>query len=203
MWPESARAGASQVAREVENLPASAGDVRDVGSIPELGRSPGGGMATHSDIFAWRIPWTEEPGGLQCIEWQRVRHDWSDSSQNSTARGRETKSLRYSTMDWKTKERPLFTNGELSESSDKKLCLEEKCACYRRCTGRGTTVKHMENHGTMVSQEAVTAPWTEPRVRQYCDWTNTESTGAVVSELSELQKNSERKSSELRNKDNE
>ena len=33
------------------------------------------GMATHSRILAWRIPWTEEPGGLQSIELQRVRHD--------------------------------------------------------------------------------------------------------------------------------
>ena len=36
------------------------------------------GMETHSSILAWRIPWTEEPGGLQPIESQRVRHDWSD-----------------------------------------------------------------------------------------------------------------------------
>ena len=33
------------------------------------------GMATHSSIFAWRIPWTEEPGGLQSMESPRVRHD--------------------------------------------------------------------------------------------------------------------------------
>ena len=32
-------------------------------------------MATHSSILAWRIPWTEEPGGLQPMLWQRVRHD--------------------------------------------------------------------------------------------------------------------------------
>jgi len=31
------------------------------------------GMATHSSIPAWRIPWMEEPGGLQSIGWQRVR----------------------------------------------------------------------------------------------------------------------------------
>ena len=31
--------------------------------------------ATHSSILAWRIPWTEEPGGLQFMESQRVRHD--------------------------------------------------------------------------------------------------------------------------------
>ena len=32
-------------------------------------------MATHSSILAWRIPWTEEPGGLQSMGWPRVRHD--------------------------------------------------------------------------------------------------------------------------------
>ena len=34
------------------------------------------GVVTHSSILAWRIPWTEEPGGLQSIESQRVGHDW-------------------------------------------------------------------------------------------------------------------------------
>ena len=48
----------------VKNLPASAGDIRDVGSIPGLGRSPGEGNGTPSSILAWEIPWTEEPGGL-------------------------------------------------------------------------------------------------------------------------------------------
>ena len=33
------------------------------------------GMATHSNILAWRIPWTEEPSGLQSMGLQRVRHD--------------------------------------------------------------------------------------------------------------------------------
>jgi len=36
------------------------------------------GMVTHSSILAWRIPWTEEPGGLQSIASHRVGHDWSD-----------------------------------------------------------------------------------------------------------------------------
>ena len=35
-------------------------------------------MAAHSSILAWRIPWTEEPGGLQSMGSRRVRHDWSD-----------------------------------------------------------------------------------------------------------------------------
>ena len=33
------------------------------------------GMATHSSIFTWRIPWIEEPGGLQCVGLQRLGHD--------------------------------------------------------------------------------------------------------------------------------
>ena len=56
--------GASQVELEVRNLPTNAGNIRDSGSIPWSGRSPGGGKATHSSILAWRIPWTEELGGL-------------------------------------------------------------------------------------------------------------------------------------------
>ena len=35
------------------------------------------GLATHSSILAWRIPRTEEPGGLQSMGLQRVRHDWA------------------------------------------------------------------------------------------------------------------------------
>ena len=37
-------------------------------------------MATHLSILAWRIPWTEEPGGLQSMGSQRVRHDWATST---------------------------------------------------------------------------------------------------------------------------
>jgi len=59
----------------VENLPASVGDMRDEGSIPGSGRSPGEGHATHSSILAWRIPWAEDPGGLQSTGSQRVGHD--------------------------------------------------------------------------------------------------------------------------------
>ena len=58
----------------VKNPPANAGDARDTGLIPGSGRSPGGGNGTHSSILAWEIPWTEEPGRLQSIASQRVRH---------------------------------------------------------------------------------------------------------------------------------
>ena len=49
----------------------SACNAGDPGSIPGLGKSPGEGNATPSSIRDWRIPCTEEPGGLQCIVLQR------------------------------------------------------------------------------------------------------------------------------------
>ena len=58
----------------VKNLPANARDVRDTGSISRLGRSLEEGMATHSGICAWKIPWTEDPGRIQSIRLQRLRH---------------------------------------------------------------------------------------------------------------------------------
>ena len=54
----------------VKNPPANAGNA---GSIPQLGRSPGEGNVPHSSILARRIPWTEEPGGLQFMGLQRSR----------------------------------------------------------------------------------------------------------------------------------
>jgi len=53
----------------------SACNTGDLGLITGLGRSPEKGMATHSSILAWRIPWTEESGGLQSTGLQRVGHD--------------------------------------------------------------------------------------------------------------------------------
>ena len=41
-------------------------------------------MAAHSSILAWRIPWTEEPGGLQSTGLQRVRHDWATNTYTHT-----------------------------------------------------------------------------------------------------------------------
>ena len=65
----------SQVALVVKNLPANTGDLRDMGSIPGSEDPLKEGMATHSSILAWRIPWTEESGGLQSMGSHRVRHD--------------------------------------------------------------------------------------------------------------------------------
>ena len=64
-----------QVALVVSNPLANAGDTRDMGLTPGSGRSPGEGMATHSNILAWRIPWAQEAGGLQSMGSQRGGHD--------------------------------------------------------------------------------------------------------------------------------
>ena len=48
----------------VKNLPANAGDIRDAGSIPGMGRSLEEEMATHSSILIWKIPWTEARGEI-------------------------------------------------------------------------------------------------------------------------------------------
>ena len=67
--------GASQVVLLVKNSSANA--ERHETRVQSLGQEEllVEGMATHSSILAWRIPWTEEPGGLQSIESQRVGHD--------------------------------------------------------------------------------------------------------------------------------
>ena len=63
---------ASLVVQMIKNLPA----VRET-QVLSLGQEGPleKGMATHSSIHAWRIPWTEEPGGLQSMGSQRVRHN--------------------------------------------------------------------------------------------------------------------------------
>ena len=53
----------------------SAGDTGDSGSISGSGDPLEEEMATHCSILAWKIRWTEEPGRLWSMGWQRVRHD--------------------------------------------------------------------------------------------------------------------------------
>ena len=60
----------------VKNPPPNAGNIRDVGSVPGLGRPPGD--RNGNPLLAWRIPWTEEPGRLQSIGSHGVGYDRSD-----------------------------------------------------------------------------------------------------------------------------
>ena len=79
----------------------SACNTGDPSLIPGLGRSPGEGMATHSSTVAWRIPWTEEPGGLQSLEFQRVRHDWVTNTVHLSWKIFFTWKLKWRALMWK------------------------------------------------------------------------------------------------------
>ena len=68
---------ASLVAQAVKNLPAvQETRVRSLAREDPLEKE----MATHSSILSWKISWTEEPGGLQSMGWQRVGHDSATST---------------------------------------------------------------------------------------------------------------------------
>ena len=69
------------VGSAVKNLPANSEDTRDVSLISWSGRSPvvGNGTSTrkwHSSTLAWKIPWTEQPGGLLSMGSQSIGQDW-------------------------------------------------------------------------------------------------------------------------------
>ena len=64
----------------VKNLPANAGDAE---LIPGSGRSPEEGNGNHTSILAWKIPRTEEPGGLTGLWVVRVRHSLATKQQQN------------------------------------------------------------------------------------------------------------------------
>ena len=63
-----------QVDLVVKDKSANAIDSREVGSVTELGRSPGVGNGNPLQYLAWKISWAEEPGRLLSTRLQRVRH---------------------------------------------------------------------------------------------------------------------------------
>ena len=76
----------------VKNPPANAGDIRDVGLILGQEDALEKGMETHSSIFAWRIPWAEEPA-------HRVAKSWIQPKQYRTHILTATKSVHATTKD--------------------------------------------------------------------------------------------------------
>ena len=77
LWRKPECMGASLVAQTVKNPPA----MRETW-VWSLGREDAleEDMATHSSVLAWRVPWTEEPGGLQSTGSPRAGHDWATNS---------------------------------------------------------------------------------------------------------------------------
>ena len=89
----------------VKNLPANAGDTGDEGWMPESGRYPGGGSATHSSILAWKILWTEKPGGLQSMGLQRVGNDSACRHAQMHVRDRGINQVRRREYHWDRRNR--------------------------------------------------------------------------------------------------
>ena len=75
VWCQQRVLRASQVALVVKNLPASAGDTRDLSSIPASGKSPRESHGNPLQYSCLENPQTEEPGGLLSIGLQTVRHE--------------------------------------------------------------------------------------------------------------------------------
>ena len=70
----------------VKESTCNAGDTRDAGLFPGLGKSPGEGNGSPPQYFAWRTPWTEEPGRLPSTELQKV--DITEHTHRGAARWR-------------------------------------------------------------------------------------------------------------------
>ena len=79
-------------------------------------------MATHSGIFAWRIPWTEEPGGLQSMGSQRVGHDWTTNTHRKESD--TTERLHFHTL--KFLQRRLAFEEKMSKSNQDTSCIVEQ-----------------------------------------------------------------------------
>ena len=81
---------ASQVAqwfkKKKQKTPANAGGARDIGSSPGSERFPGIKNGNPLHYSSWKLPWTEEPGGLQSMGLQRVRHDWVTEHTHTSSR---------------------------------------------------------------------------------------------------------------------
>ena len=82
--------GASPVAQMVKNLPAMQENwVRSLGWQDSLEE----GVATHSSILAWIIPWTEKAGGVQSTGLQRVGNDWVTNTKHNFTRSESSRTL--------------------------------------------------------------------------------------------------------------
>ena len=108
----------------------SACNVGDQSSIPGSGRSLEK-MATHSSILAWKIPWTEEPGGLQPTGSKRVRHNWVTSLSLSVLSQHHPVQARWTMKTsqwWSWDTTGLQTSKELLLRYSKHKCTLHKCS---------------------------------------------------------------------------
>jgi len=110
------------------------------------------GTITHSSILAWRISWTEDPGGLWSIESQRVRHDWSDLACISPL------SYVYGPSREKRRRNSMLVSGQKKERR-KRVDGERRRREQRKVQADGTLASwEMEGRLTMQLQRAWPPP---------------------------------------------
>ena len=103
-------------------------------------------LATHSSILAWKIPWTEEPGGLQSVGSQGVRHDWT-MKQARTQSSYEASSRALSSRDALEMPSQVISRFPKCMSQDKEPGTKVKrdstsqCNCKILLSSRGTRVE--------------------------------------------------------------
>ena len=128
-----------------------------MGSIPGSGRSPGGGHGNPLHILAWRIPWTEEPGRLQSMGLQRVRHDRSDFTRThadsdwEAGTGRGCSEL---TVGWGLPQQELWGEGSLRGAFPQALMVRRfRQSAVAAVPGGGTLGTFRAGCGSSVSRE--------------------------------------------------
>ena len=104
--------------------------VRSLGGEDPLGK----GMATHSSILAWRIPWTEERGGLQSMGSQRVGHDWGTNTSTSMGLVGPIPEVCQRLKERGSKKGHLFLKAVCMKSQEGGLLIR-KSYCYRSQKG--------------------------------------------------------------------
>ena len=109
------------------------------------------GMATHSRFLAWRIPWTEEPGGLQSIGSQRVRHDWATNTHTHTSLSElylaclvaGACTQHSGCVSWAKSPHPgLYTHSALLAEASKSVLVAAKWRSYHTMTFQAITSSH-------------------------------------------------------------
>ena len=101
----------------------SAFNVGDLGSIPGLGRSLEEGMATHSGIRAWRIPWTEQSDGLQSMDPKESHTTEQLSTVQHESPGAAAAAARAPEAHARKQERPLRREARTPPSESSPCCL--------------------------------------------------------------------------------
>ena len=108
----------SLVAQTVKNLSTKQEtQIRSMGREDPLEK----GMATHSSILAWKIPWTEKPGGLQLMGLQRVRHDWMTFNNSLISSWPQLNGISFSVPTLQIRKQ-VPVSGEIAHLSSYSLC---------------------------------------------------------------------------------